>query len=199
MTRQLRYLIIGVTFIISGCAPNKSLETQLREAGMMTVVTCPSGGVWEVVAVKKYVFRCNTDIPSQWTKATSPPPAPEPTETKEKARAIERAKILASGGCQDPTSGLVIKNGFSLNYTDGTRTCVNGRWSKPTKSGGSSGGGSSGGKTLVSKTCTISTTGLTSDWYGAQYSWTIWNNWSNGSRSVASMGSGYSNQVPSGC
>jgi len=104
------------------------------------------------------------------------------------------ASTSQSGSCQDPTSGMLVKNGASIKYSDGTRTCVNGRWSNPTKSGGSS-----GGKTLVSKTCTISTTGLTSDWYGAQYSWTIWNNWSDGSRSVASMGSGYSNQVPSGC
>ena len=78
MTCQLRYLIIGVTLIIGSCAPNKGLETQLIEAGQMTDTACRGGGVWEVVAVNKYVFRCNTDIPSQWTKATSPPPTQEP-------------------------------------------------------------------------------------------------------------------------
>lgn len=99
-----------------------------------------------------------------------------------------------SGSCQDPTSGMLVKNGASINYVDGTRTCLNGKWSNPMKSGGSS-----GGKTLVSKTCTKSTTGLTSDWNGAQYSWTIWNNWSDGSKTVASMGSGYLSSVPYGC
>ena len=192
MTRQLRYLIIGVTFIIGSCAPNKGLETQLMEAGQMTETACPGGGgVWEEIAENKYVFRCNADIPSGWTKATSPPPAPEPTPS-------------ISRYCKDPTSGVPVKNGASTKYPDGTRTCMNGKWSNPVQSGGSSGGGgsgggSSGGRTLVSKTCTISTTGLTSDWNGAQYSWTIWNNWSDGSRSVASMGSGYSNVVPNGC
>jgi hypothetical protein len=110
------------------------------------------------------------------------------------ADAKARAKILASGGCQ--YFGFLVKNGGSL--FKGTRTCVNGKLSSPSTSGGSS-GGSSGGKTLVSKTCTISTTGLTSDWNGAQYSWTFWNHWSDGSKTVASMGSGYRNVVPNGC
>ena len=57
------------------------------------------------------------------------------------ADAKARAKILASGGCQDPTLGIIVKNGGSLKYSDGTRTCVNGKWSNP--SGGSSSGSSS--------------------------------------------------------
>lgn len=43
----------------------------------MTLTVCPGGGVWEKIADNKYVFRCNTDIPSQWTEATNPPPAQE--------------------------------------------------------------------------------------------------------------------------
>lgn len=43
--------------------------------------------------------------------------------------------------CQDPTSGMLVKNGASIRYSDGTRTCVNGKWSNP--SGGSSSGSSS--------------------------------------------------------
>jgi len=113
---------------------------------------------------------------------------------QKKANTNEGAKLLANGGCQDPTLGIIVKNGGSIKYSDGTRTCVNGKWSNPNRSSGSS-----GGKTLVSKTCTKSTTGLTSDWNGAQYSWTIWNNWSDGSRTVATMGSGYLNSVPYGC
>jgi len=92
MTRQLRYLIIGVTFIIGSCAPNKSLETQLIEVGQMTHTACPGGGVWEVVAVNKYVFRCDTDIPSKWTKSTSPPPTQElPSQNVQGCDAVKNA------------------------------------------------------------------------------------------------------------
>jgi len=68
----------------------------------------------------------------------------------------------------------------------------------PRNSGGSS-GGSTNKKTVVSVFCEKRTNGLTSDWYGPSYSWTIWNVWSDGSTTVASMGSGYSKVVPSGC
>ena len=100
-----------------------------------------------------------------------------------------------SGSCQDPTSGMLVKNGASIKYSDGTRTCVNGKWSSPSISGGSS----RSKKTLVSKSCELSTTGLTSNWYGIEYSWRIYDHWSDGSKSIASIGSGYGNQVPYGC
>jgi len=46
-----------------------------------------------------------------------------------------------SGSCQDPTSGMLVKNGASIKYSDGTRTCENGIWSNP--NGSSSSGSSS--------------------------------------------------------
>jgi len=187
------FLILAV--ITNSCA-NSNKSTTISDG--LTQTCIDEKPQWVELAENQGVYRCVSDIKTRYTTTTIYV-APKPTATQELPSQNENAKILASGGCQDPTSGLVIKNGGLLNYPDGTRTCVNGRWSKPTKSGGSSGGGSSGGKTLVSQNCTISTTGLTSDWYGAQYSWTIWNNWSDGSRSVASMGSGYINQVPFGC
>ena len=199
MIRQLKYLIIGISVVVSSCATNKDLETQLIEAGMMTNSVCLGGkGVWEEISDNKYVFRCDSDILSQWSKTTSPTHTKKPS-TQGSLEGSSSKKY----SCQDPVSGLMVKNGASIRYSDGTRTCVNGKWSDPkNSSGGSNSGGSGGGnsgRTLISTTCTLSTTGLTSDWNGAQYSWTIWNIWSDGSRSVASMGSGYGNQVPYGC
>ena len=89
---------------------------------------------------------------------------------------------------------------FSSDAGKTTYKCNNGAWTliSSGNSGGSS-GGSTNKKTVVSVFCEKRTNGLTSDWYGPSYSWTIWNVWSDGSRTVATMGSGYSNQVPSGC
>ena len=97
--------------------------------------------------------------------------------------------------CRNPTTGMLENNGKSINFSDGTRTCVNGKWNSPSASGGSSGSK----KTLVSKSCELSTTGASSDWNGIEYSWRIYNHWSDGSKSIASIGSGYGNKVPYGC
>ena len=68
----------------------------------------------------------------------------------------------------------------------------------PRNSGGSS-GGSTNTKTVVSQYCNLSTTGMTSSWKGTMYSWVIYNQWSDGSKSVASSGFGYAGTVPYGC
>ena len=93
-----------------------------------------------------------------------------------------------------------VDDGGTFSNSAGTYRCDNGEWTlvSSSKSGGSS-GGSTNKKTVVSVFCEKRTNGLTSDWYGPSYSWTIWNVWSDGSKTVASMGSGYSNVVPNGC
>ena len=47
------------------------------------------------------------------------------------------------------------------------------------------------GPTLSSVTCDIHETGMYSDVQGSYYSWTYWNNWSDGSRTVNNLGQGY--------
>ena len=68
------------------------------------------------------------------------------TDTKPRTRSTLKPKSNSpsnGGSCQDPTSGMLVKNGGSIKYSDGTRTCVNGKWSNPNNSNGSSSGSSS--------------------------------------------------------
>ena len=110
-------------------------------------------------------------------------------------------KIKASGGCQKGNSTSWTENGYSWNFSEGTRICIKGKWGKPlnTAPSGNGSGSNSTKRTLVNKTCDLKATAMSSSFSGQNYSWTIWNNWSDGSRTVASMGSGYANAVPNGC
>jgi hypothetical protein len=110
-------------------------------------------------------------------------------------------KIKASGGCRIGNSNSWTENGYSYNFSEGARICTKGKWSKPIKTSpsGSGSGSNSTKQTLVNKTCDLKATAMSSGWSGQNYSWTIWNNWSDGSKTVASMGSGYANSVPNGC
>ena len=89
-----------------------------------------------------------------------------------------------------------VKHGKSYSFSDGLNKCDNGEWKVVGKS---KSGGSTNTKTVVSQYCDLRTTGLTSSWKGTQYSWTIYNQWSDGSKSVASSGFGYASTVPYGC
>ena len=110
-------------------------------------------------------------------------------------------KIKASGGCQIYKSNSWTANGGWYNFPEGSRQCTKGKWSNPylSPSTGGSSSNNSKNRTLVSKTCDLRAGAASSDWYGQSYSWTIWNNWSDGSKTVAIAGSGYANSVPSGC
>ena len=110
-------------------------------------------------------------------------------------------KIKASGGCQIGTSNSWTKNGGSYKFKEGSRKCTRGKWGKPIKTSpsGNGSGSTSTKRTLVNRTCDLKATAMSSSFSGQNYSWTIWNNWSDGSRTVASMGSGYANSVPNGC
>ena len=90
-----------------------------------------------------------------------------------------------------------VKHGKSHSFSDGLNKCDDGEWK--VVGGSQSGGSSSSNKTVVSQFCNLSTTGMTSSWKGTMYSWVIYNKWSDGSKSVASSGSGYANTVPYGC
>lgn len=46
-------------------------------------------------------------------------------------------------------------------------------------------------RTLVSITCDLRESGLSSSWYGQSYYWTYYYIWSDGSRTTAKMGQGY--------
>jgi hypothetical protein len=113
-------------------------------------------------------------------------------------------KIKASGGCQIDKSNRPYswtKNGGWYNFSEGSRQCTKGKWGKPylSPSTGGSSSNNSKNRTLVNKTCDLRAGAASSDWYGQNYSWTIWNNWSDGSKTIASAGSGYANSVPVGC
>ena len=47
------------------------------------------------------------------------------------------------------------------------------------------------GPTLLRIECSLRDTGMSSSWSGTYYSWTYYNIWSNGTRTVAKMGQGY--------
>ena len=100
----------------------------------------------------------------------------------------------SSKSCRDPILGIIVASGRSLKFSDGVRTCKNGRWSEPSKSSGSS-----SSKTLKGQVCDLRAGAMTSSWKGQSYSWTIWNIWSDGTKSIASSGSGYEDSVPYGC
>ncbi len=123
------------------------------------------------------------------------------TTDDEAALVAANKKIKASGGCRIGTSNSWTKNGGSYKFSEGSRKCTKGKWSKPikTSSPGSGSGSKSTKRTLVNKTCDLKATAMSSSFRGQNYSWTIWNNWSDGSKTVASMGSGYANSVPNGC
>lgn len=93
MTRLLKYLIIVISVVVSSCATKEGLEIPLSEAGQTTLTFCPGGkGLWEEIADDKYVFRCDTDIPSKWTKSTSPPPTQElPSQNVQGCDAVKNA------------------------------------------------------------------------------------------------------------
>ena len=85
-----------------------------------------------------------------------------------------------SGSCQDPTSGMLVNNGASIKYSDGTRTCVNGKWSNPSGSS-SSGSSSQTTKKAVKLICPdpfsgenlcriVWSDGKTTSWLGGNYS-----------------------------
>lgn len=120
---------------------------------------------------------------------------------REAALIAAQKKIKASGGCRIGNSNSWTENGYSYNFSEGSRKCTKGKWSKPIKTSPSGGSSSNNSKnrTLVNKTCDLRTGTTSSDWYGQSYSWTIWNNWSDGSRTIAIAGSGYANSVPNGC
>jgi|688.fasta_scaffold238204_1 hypothetical protein len=113
-------------------------------------------------------------------------------------------KIKARGGCQIDKSNRRYswyENGDWYNFPDGTRKCTNRKWGEPSKNSRSNGGSGNNSKnrSLVSKSCDLRAGALSSSWNGQSYSWTIWNNWSDGSKTIASAGSGYANSVPNGC
>jgi hypothetical protein len=68
--------------------------------------------------------------------------------------------------------------------------------------GGTCAGSSSGGvpapsKTVIKVECSLRETGLSSSWQGTFYSWTYYNIWSNGTRTVVKIDQGYN--PPSDC
>ena len=119
----------------------------------------------------------------------------------EAALIAAQKRIKDSGGCRIGTSKLWTENGDSYNFSEGSRKCTKGIWSKPIKTTSPGTGSSSNSTklTLVSKSCDLRANAMSSSLSGQNYSWTIWNNWSDGSKTVASMGSGYANSVPNGC
>ena len=53
------------------------------------------------------------------------------------------------------------------------------------------------GPTLLRVECSLRETGMSSSWSGTYYSWTYYNFWSNGTKTVAKMGQGYN--PPANC
>lgn len=51
----------------------------------------------------------------------------------------------------------------------------------------------------VESWCELRKSAMSSDWYGQRYNWTIYTRWSDGSRTVDRMGSGYADALPRGC
>ena len=54
-------------------------------------------------------------------------------------------------------------------------------------------------RTVDLRWCEIKAFGLTSSFYGQMYTWTIYNLWSDGSKSIYRSGAGYANQLPNEC
>lgn len=111
--------------------------------------------------------------------------------------------LPAKKNCTVWKSGMAykkVKHGSTYIFSDGnTEECNNGEWVIVAQGRSKSNSNSKPTKTVVRQWCETRTTGMTSSWWGESYSWTIWNEWSNGSRTVEKSGFGYSKNLPSGC
>ena len=78
------------------------------------------------------------------------------------------------------------ENSFTLVYSEPDVLPIN-----PSSGSGTSRGPTKTGPTLLRVECSLRETGMSSSWSGTYYSWTYYNIWSNGTRTVAKMGQGY--------
>jgi hypothetical protein len=93
-----------------------------------------------------------------------------------------------------------VKHGSTYTFSDGnTEQCDNGEWVLVKQSSSKKKSSSKQSKTIVRQWCETRANGLSSSWWGQSYSWTIWNEWSDGSRTIAKLGSGYEKDLPGGC
>ena len=93
-----------------------------------------------------------------------------------------------------------VKHGSTYTFSDGnTEQCDNGEWVLVKQGRSGSNSNSKPAKTVVRQWFETRANGMTSSWWGQNYSWTIWSEWSDGSRTVARMGSGYAKDLPGGC
>lgn len=93
-----------------------------------------------------------------------------------------------------------VKHGSTYTFSDGnTEECNNGEWVLVKQSSSQKRSNSKPAKTVVQRWCEARANGMTSSWWGQNYSWKIWNQWSDGSKTVERMGSGYAKDLPNGC
>lgn len=77
-------------------------------------------------------------------------------------------------------------NSFALVYSHPDPLTTN-----PSSNSGTNQSSGKTGPTLLRIECSLRDTGMSSNWSGTYYSWTYYNIWSNGTRTVAKMGQGY--------
>lgn len=98
------------------------------------------------------------------------------------------------GSCSFTRNGASMRasNGSKKTFSDGVNECRDGSWVliEPRRQAS---------KTLVDQVCSVRATGLSSSWHGAQYSYTIYDVWSDGSKTIRKMGFGYLDQIPLIC
>jgi len=99
MIRQLRYSAIGVLLAMSSCASEANeanfeakLNKLMKANNGVTETSCQGEGNWEEVSKNNFLFRCKTDIPSQGSQVTSPPPTQElPSQNVQGCDAVKNA------------------------------------------------------------------------------------------------------------
>ena len=121
---------------------------------------------------------------------------------KESAKVAAKTKAAlaagrAKGMCFSTGMGRWFNDGQTAKWFGSEYLCQKGDWKTVTNGGSNSGQVKQ--KILIAQYCELKATALTSSVYGQQYIWTIWNKWSDGSKSVATGGAGYSDQVPVEC
>ncbi len=101
---------------------------------------------------------------------------------------------IDQGSCKYFRSGVPTwaPDGSQKKFSDGVNECRDGSWvviaptPRPTKS-------------VVGQTCSTRPTGMSSSWHGVMYSYSIYDVWSDGSKTLRSGGMAYGDQLPSIC